>query len=115
MLYYATIEVSQEIDVNKTDGSQKCIICHYWYFLNINVRFQPEARNDCHELMQKAMSFNDVAIVNVKRNDYRIHFFYMSKDEVRNLLRNPDLTEKKNDYYKTEKFILSHLKMDKKL
>ena len=33
------------------------------------------------------MSFNDVAIVSVKGNDYRIHFWYMSKNEAINLLK----------------------------
>ena len=40
------------------------------------------------------MSFNDVAIVSAKGNDYRIHLWYMSKDEVINLLKGADLTEK---------------------
>ena len=40
------------------------------------------------------MSFTDIAIVSVKANDYRIHFWYMSKDEAINLLRNTDFTEK---------------------
>ena len=31
--------------------------------------------------MQKAMSFNGVAIVSVKRSDYRILFWYMSKHD----------------------------------
>ena len=31
------------------------------------------------------MSFNDATIVSVKENDYRIHFWYMSKDEATNL------------------------------
>ena len=44
--------------------------------------------------MQKAMCFNDVAVVTVKGNDYRIHFLYLIKDEAINLLRNADLTEK---------------------
>ena len=44
--------------------------------------------------MQKAMSFTDVVIGSVKANDYRIHFWYMSKDEAINLLRNTDFTEK---------------------
>ena len=30
--------------------------------------------------MQKAMNFNDVTIVSVKGNDYRMHFWHMSKD-----------------------------------
>ena len=32
------------------------------------------------------MSFN-VAIVSVKGNDYKIHFWYMSKDEAINLFK----------------------------
>ena len=31
--------------------------------------------------MQKAMSFNDIAIVFVKESAYRIHFWYMRKDK----------------------------------
>lgn len=27
------------------------------------------------------MSFNDVAIINAEENDYKIHFFYMIKNE----------------------------------
>ena len=34
MLYYDRIDVSEEIDVNKTRESKQCNICHYWYFLN---------------------------------------------------------------------------------
>ena len=36
--------------------------------------------NGCHDLVQKAMNFNDVAIVSVKGNDYGIHFWDMTKD-----------------------------------
>ena len=34
------------------------------------------------------------SIISVKGNDYGIHFWYMSKYEAINLLRNADLTEK---------------------
>ena len=37
--------------------------------------------NGCHGLMQKAMNFNDVAIVSITGNDYRIHFWYMRKND----------------------------------
>ena len=37
--------------------------------------------NGCHDLMQKAMSFNNVAIVYVKGHSHRIHFWYMRKDD----------------------------------
>ena len=44
--------------------------------------------------MQKSMNFNDVAIVSVKGNDYRIHFWYMSKDNTIRLMNNSNLNEK---------------------
>ena len=47
-----------------------------------------------HDLMQKDMNFNDVAIVSIKGSDCRIHFWYMSRDEVISLLHNSNLNEK---------------------
>ena len=40
------------------------------------------------------MNFNDVAIVSIKGNDYRIHFWYMSKDDAINITHNSSLNEK---------------------
>ena len=95
MLQYDRTDVSKGIDVNKTDDSHDCIICHYWYFLDINFKFDPKVCNVCHDLIEKSMSFNDVAIVYVvKENDYRIHFWSMSKNKAVNLFKNADLTEK---------------------
>ena len=45
--------------------------------------------------MQKAMSFNDVAIVYVKGSGYRIHFWYMSKDYAISIRNNSYLIDKK--------------------
>ena len=45
--------------------------------------------------MQKAMSFNDVAIVYVKGSAYRIHFWYMSKDDAISIMNNSNLIDKK--------------------
>ena len=44
--------------------------------------------------MQKALNINDVAIVSIKGNDYRIHFCYMSKDDVISIMNNSSLNEK---------------------
>ena len=48
--------------------------------------------------MQNAVNFNDIAFVTVMRNGYRIHFLYVNKGEVINLLRNADLTEESWTY-----------------
>ena len=44
--------------------------------------------------MQKTMNFNNVAIVYVKGSAYRIHFWYMSKDDAINLMNNSNLVDK---------------------
>ena len=45
--------------------------------------------------MQRAMSFNNVAIVYVKKNAYRIHFWYMSKDDAINIINVSNLADKR--------------------
>ena len=40
------------------------------------------------------MNFNDVANVSVKESDYRINFWYMSKNDARNIMKNSNLNEK---------------------
>ena len=44
--------------------------------------------------MQKAMNFNNIAIVSIKGSDYRIHFWYMSKDDAISIISNSSLGEK---------------------
>ena len=41
--------------------------------------------------MQKAMNLNDSAIVSVKGSDYRIHFWYMSKNDATSIMKNSNL------------------------
>ena len=40
------------------------------------------------------MSFNNVAIVYVKGSAYRIHFWYMSKDDAISIMNNSNLAGK---------------------
>ena len=62
------------------------------YILDVNFRFNLKV---CiGDLMQKVMSFKNVIIVSIEINGYRIHFWYISKDEAINLLRNADLIRK---------------------
>lgn len=39
MLKYDIINVSESIDTNIAGASNKCTICHFWYFLKMNFRF----------------------------------------------------------------------------
>ena len=73
---------------------KECDICRYWYFRNIGFKYEPYLCHGCHDLMQKGMSFNIVAIVHVKGSAYRIHFWYMRKDDAINIMNGCNLTDK---------------------
>ena len=94
MLEYDRIDISEGIDTDKTSASKECNICHYWYFLNKNFNYDPYLCNGCHDLIQKAMSFKNVAIVSTKGNDYRIHFCYIIKNDAIALMTNSNLKDK---------------------
>ena len=44
--------------------------------------------------MQKAMTFNNIAIVYVKGNAYRISFWYISKNNAINITNGSNLVDK---------------------
>ena len=95
MLEYDRIAISEGIDVNKTSLSKECDMCRYRYFKDIGFKYEPYLWNGCHDLMEKAMSFKNVAVVYVKRNAYRIHFSYMSKDDATKIMNGTNLTDKR--------------------
>ena len=99
MLEYDRIDISKGIDVNKKNISKNCDICHYWYFKDIGLKCEPYLCNGWHDLKQKAMSFNDVAIVYIKESAYWINFWYMSKDDAISIMNNSNLVDKKGVFY----------------
>ena len=94
MRVYDRIDISEGIDINKTSASKECDVYHYWYFLDKSFNYEPYLCNGCHDLIQKAINFNDVAIKSIKENDYRIQFWYMRKDEAISLMHYSSLNEK---------------------
>ena len=99
MLEYDRIDISEGIDMDKTSKSKECDICHYWYVLDKNFKYEKYLCNGCHDLMEKTMNVNAVAIVSIKGNDYRIHFWYMSKNDAIVLITNSNL-KIKMEFYK---------------
>ena len=94
MLEIDRISISEGVDINEANASKENGICHYWYSLDKNFNYEPYLCNGCHDLMQKAMGFNDVAIVSIKGSNYRIHFWYISKDDAISIMNNSSLNEK---------------------
>ena len=62
---------------------------------DIGFKYEPYLCNGCHDLMQKAMSFNNIAIVYVKGNYYRMNFWYMIKDDAINIMNSSILLDKR--------------------
>ena len=81
MLEYDRIDILKGIVVNETNAFEECDICHYQYFKDLDFKYEPYLCNGCHDLMQKAINFDDIAVVSVKQSDYRIYFWYMSTDD----------------------------------
>ena len=95
MLEYDRMYISEGIDINKTNLSKECDICHHWYFKDIGFKYEPYLCNGCHDLMQKAMIFNNIALVCVKESAYRTHFWYISKDDAINTMNFFNLVDKR--------------------
>ena len=94
MLEYERIDISEETDVKKTNLLKECDTCHYWYFKDAGFKYETYLCNGCHDLMQKALTFNIVAIVYIKWSAYKIHFWYMSKDDAINTMNGSNLVDK---------------------
>ena len=53
MLKYDRIDISEGIDVNKTNESKECMFCHYRYFLNKNFTYGPYTCDGCYDIVQR--------------------------------------------------------------
>ena len=93
---YDRIDISEGIDVNKRNKSKECILCHYWYFLDNNFGYGPYLCDGCYNIMQKSNNLKNIAIVHIKKSVYRIYFLYISKHEVKKLMTNSNLIDKKD-------------------
>ena len=95
MLEYKRIDISEGVDANKTNLPKECDIFHYWYFRDIGFKYEPYLHIGCHDLMQKAMSFDNNAFVYLKGSAYRNKFWYMSKDEGISIMNGSILVDKR--------------------
>ena len=95
MLEYERIDISEGIDVNMSNKSKECMLCHYWHFLDNNFNYGPYLCDGYYNIAQKSNDFKNIAIVHVGESAYRIYFPYMSKREAKKLMNNSNLVHKK--------------------
>ena len=67
MLEYGKVNILEGIDVNKTNKSKECMLCHYSYFLSKNLSYGPYLCDGCYNTVQKSISLKNIAIVHVKK------------------------------------------------
>lgn len=96
MLYYLRIEVSECTDVNKKSVSNRCIICHYWFFSDKEFTFQLSLCDGCHKVLMMAMYLNDSAVLNICAIDYLCIINGTGKGESRDLFKKNACSSKKS-------------------
>ena len=89
MIEYERIDISESIDIDKTNKSKECMLCHYWYFLNKNFNYGPSLCDGCYNIGY------------VSGNAQRIQCQYVSKHKRKHkrkairLMTNSNLIDKK--------------------
>ena len=81
MLQYQKIDISEGIDVNKTSASKECELGHYWFFKDIEFKFEKHVCNRCHDLLTMAHSLKNIAILSAKGVTFRCILIGISKNE----------------------------------
>ena len=94
MLEYDRIDISEGIDVDKTDRSEECMFCHYWYFSNKNFKYGSYLCDGCYDIVQKSTDFKNITVVHIRKNACRVYFPYMNKYKAKKIMNNFNLINK---------------------
>ena len=62
---------------------KECDVCHYWYSLNYNFKFQPNVCNRCYGLLIMSVNLSNIAILNIKGSHYPCIISLISKYEAK--------------------------------
>ena len=96
MLEYDRIDISEVIDINKCEEtSRRCNLCKFYYFLEKSFSYGPFLCNGCDDMSLKAVSMQNLTIINYNGNHYRVNFAFISKNDAYNLIKNATITDKK--------------------
>ena len=88
MLQYEKVDVSEGIDVNKTNASKEYELRHYWFLKDVRFKFEEHVCNRCHDLLTMAHSLKNVAILSAKGTTFRCLLMDISKNEALKKLNN---------------------------
>ena len=96
MLEYDRTNISEGIDIKKCKGtSRECNLFKFYYFLDKIFSYGPYLCNDFYDMSLKAISMQNLAIINHNGGHYRANFAFMSKKDAFNLIKNGIIIDKK--------------------
>ena len=99
MLEYDRTDISEGIDIKKCkEISRECSLCKFYYFLNKNFNYGRYLCNGCYNMSLKAVSMQNLTIINHNGNHDRVNFAFISKKDVYNLIKNATIINKKEHY-----------------
>ena len=92
MLYYDRIDISEGINIDKSNNSKK-LLNHCWFF-NHGFKFQDSVCNGYHDLLILCLDRTDISIITVKCVDYRCIIHDIIKLKAIYLLENTALEDR---------------------
>ena len=92
-MQYERIYSSEGIDTNKTNASKECMLCHYWYFKDLEFKFKSNACIRC-STGRIFLETKNVAILNAKGIDDRWILRGIDKNKAVSILNNSVLKDK---------------------
>ena len=89
MLEYDRIDISEGIDINKCEEtSRECSLCKFYYLLDKNFKYGPYLCDGCYDMSPKAVSMQNLTIINHNGNYHHVIFKFMTKKDAYNLIKN---------------------------
>ena len=70
------------------------MLCHYRYFKDVELKFEANVCNKCHDVLMTAYELKNIAILIVKGLDFRCILWGISKNGAVNRLNNFVLEDK---------------------
>ena len=96
MLEYDRIDITEGLDINKCEETtRRCTLCKFYYFLDKNFSHGPFLYNGCYDMSLKAVSMQNLTIINHNENHYHVNFAFISKKDANNLIKNATIIDKK--------------------
>ena len=100
MLKYDRIDITERVDLDKTNKPRECNFCHYWYFLKKKkFSYGPFNCDGCCDTVQRSTDFKNITIIHVKKTAYRVSFKDASKNKAKKLMNKFNVVGKRGDIY----------------